>query len=92
MADAGLTRGGFYSYFDSKSDLYAEALACFFTDPNWKSHWEGVQVDLYRTEITILKPPLRPLPLCASAEWLLLERLTIKCLPTISAKPAWPLR
>jgi TetR/AcrR family transcriptional regulator, transcriptional repressor for nem operon len=31
MADAGLTRGGFYSYFLSKSELYVEALPCFFT-------------------------------------------------------------
>jgi TetR/AcrR family transcriptional regulator, transcriptional repressor for nem operon len=46
MAGAGLTRGGFYSYFDSKSDLYAEVLGCFFTDPNWKNCWEGVEVDL----------------------------------------------
>ena len=46
MAGAGLTRGGFYSYFESKSDLYAEALACFFTDPDWKSRWDGVHVDL----------------------------------------------
>jgi len=46
MAQAGLTRGGFYSYFESKSDLYAEVLGCFFTDPNWKSRWEGVHVDL----------------------------------------------
>ncbi len=46
MAQAGLTRGGFYSYFESKSDLYAEVLGCFFTDPNWKSHWKGVEVDL----------------------------------------------
>jgi TetR/AcrR family transcriptional repressor of nem operon len=46
MAQAGLTRGGFYSYFDSKSDLYAEVLGCFFTDPNWKSRWKGVHVDL----------------------------------------------
>jgi len=46
MAHAGLTRGGFYSYFDSKSDLYVEVLSCFFTDPNWKSRWEGVEVDL----------------------------------------------
>jgi AcrR family transcriptional regulator len=45
MADAGLTRGGFYTYFQSKSDLYAEVLGCFFTDPNWKSRWEGVQID-----------------------------------------------
>ena len=46
MAGAGLTHGGFYSYFPSKSDLYAEVLTCFFTDPNWKSCWEGVKVDL----------------------------------------------
>src|SRR5271156_6141689 len=41
MSGAGLTRGGFYSYFESKSDLYAEVLGCFFTDPEWKSCWEG---------------------------------------------------
>jgi AcrR family transcriptional regulator len=46
MANAGLTRGGFYSYFESKSDLYAEVLGCFFTDPNWKNRWKGVRVDL----------------------------------------------
>jgi AcrR family transcriptional regulator len=46
MAGAGLTRGGFYSYFESKSELYAEALAGFFTDPNWKNRWEGVRVDV----------------------------------------------
>jgi len=46
MADAGLTRGGFYSYFQSKSDLYTEALGCFFTDPNRKSRWKGIRVDL----------------------------------------------
>jgi TetR/AcrR family transcriptional regulator, transcriptional repressor for nem operon len=46
MGDAGLTRGGFYSYFGSKSDLYAEALACFFTDPEWNNSWDGVDIDL----------------------------------------------
>jgi hypothetical protein len=51
MADAGLTRGGFHSYFESKSDLYAEALACFSTDPGWKSRWEGVQVDLNAADV-----------------------------------------
>jgi TetR/AcrR family transcriptional regulator, transcriptional repressor for nem operon len=50
MEDAGLTRGGFYSYFESKSDLYAEVLGCIFTDPNWKSRWDGVQVDLASAE------------------------------------------
>ena len=46
MAGAGLTHGGFYSYFKSKSDLYAEVLGCFFTEPDWKSNWKGVHVDL----------------------------------------------
>lgn len=46
MAGAGLTRGGFYTYFGSKSDLYVEVLGCFFTDPDWKNSWEGVEVDL----------------------------------------------
>jgi len=51
MAGAGLTHGAFYSYFKSKSDLYAEVLGCFFTDPNWKSCWEGVHVDLSSTDV-----------------------------------------
>jgi AcrR family transcriptional regulator len=46
MVDAGLTRGAFYSYFESKSDLYAEVLGCFFTDPDRKNRWEGVHVDM----------------------------------------------
>jgi len=46
MTDAGLTRGAFYSYFESKSDLYSEVLGCFFTDPNWKGRWDGVDVNL----------------------------------------------
>src|SRR3981189_2568713 len=51
MAGAGLTHGGFYSYFKSKSDLYSEVLGCFFTDPQWKSCWEGVHVDLSSTDV-----------------------------------------
>jgi TetR/AcrR family transcriptional regulator, transcriptional repressor for nem operon len=51
MAGAGLTHGGFYSYFKSKGDLYAEALNCFFTDPQWKNCWEGVEVDLASTNV-----------------------------------------
>jgi len=51
MAGAGLTHGGFYSYFKSKSDLYAEVLGCFFTDPNWKSCWEGVKVDVLAPDV-----------------------------------------
>jgi TetR/AcrR family transcriptional repressor of nem operon len=51
MAGAGLTHGGFYSYFKSKSELYTEVLGCFFTDPNWKSCWEGVEVDLTSADV-----------------------------------------
>jgi TetR/AcrR family transcriptional regulator, transcriptional repressor for nem operon len=51
MAGAGLTHGGFYSYFGSKSDLYSEVLGCFFTDPNWKDCWEGVEVDLASADV-----------------------------------------
>lgn len=51
MQGAGLTHGGFYSYFTSKSDLYAEVMNCFFTDPEWKACWDGVHVDLSGTDI-----------------------------------------
>jgi TetR/AcrR family transcriptional regulator, transcriptional repressor for nem operon len=51
MKGADLTHGGFYSYFRSKSDLYAEVLGCFFTDPNWKNCWDGVHVDLSSTDV-----------------------------------------
>ena len=51
MRGADLTHGGFYSYFRSKSDLYAEVMNCFFTDPNWKNCWEGVRVDLSATDV-----------------------------------------
>src|ERR1700677_2801898 len=44
MGEAKLTRGGFYRYFASKSDLYAEAMDCFFTNPAWGNRWEGVEV------------------------------------------------
>jgi AcrR family transcriptional regulator len=46
MSGAGLTHGGFYSYFRSKSDLYTKVLGCLFTDPEWKNMWEGVEVDM----------------------------------------------
>jgi TetR/AcrR family transcriptional regulator, transcriptional repressor for nem operon len=51
MAGAGLTHGGFYSHFKSKSELYTEVLSCFFTDPEWKSCWEGVEVDLSSSNV-----------------------------------------
>jgi TetR/AcrR family transcriptional repressor of nem operon len=46
MAGAQLTHGSFYSYFASKSDLYAEVLDCFFTNREWKNSWEGIHFDL----------------------------------------------
>jgi TetR/AcrR family transcriptional repressor of nem operon len=51
MAAAGLTRGGFYRYFSSKSDLYAEAMDCFFTNPECGNRWEGVTVDPSRGNV-----------------------------------------
>jgi TetR/AcrR family transcriptional regulator, transcriptional repressor for nem operon len=51
MKGAGLTHGGFYKYFRSKSDLYAEVMDCFFTNPEWKNCWEGVHVDLSATDV-----------------------------------------
>ena len=51
MRGAGLTHGGFYAYFKSKGDLYAEVLGCFFTDPTWKNCWDGVHVDLSSSDV-----------------------------------------
>jgi TetR/AcrR family transcriptional regulator, transcriptional repressor for nem operon len=51
MAGAELTHGVFYTYFNSKSELYAEVLNCFFTDPEWKNCWQGVEVDLSATDV-----------------------------------------
>lgn len=51
MSGAGLTRGGFYNHFQSKSELYAEVLGCFFTDPEWQSCWDGVEVDLASSDV-----------------------------------------
>ena len=44
MADAGLTRGGFYSYFDSKGDLYAEAVVHILNEKQLLST-DGVHID-----------------------------------------------
>jgi AcrR family transcriptional regulator len=51
MAAAELTRGGFYRHFTSKSDLYAEAMDCFFTNPACGNNWEGVQIDPAKGDI-----------------------------------------
>lgn len=44
MAHAGLTHGGFYSYFESKTDLYAAAIALSLGPPPIE-RWPGVTVD-----------------------------------------------
>jgi len=44
MAQAGLTRGGFYRHFETKSDLYAEAIALSVAETPW-SRWDGISVD-----------------------------------------------
>src|SRR5438046_10747269 len=46
MSGAGLTHGGFYTYFRSKSSLYTKVLGCFFADPERRNQWEGVGVGL----------------------------------------------
>ncbi|HEY2646956.1 MAG TPA: TetR/AcrR family transcriptional regulator [Candidatus Acidoferrales bacterium] len=43
MADAGLTRGGFYSYFDTKEGLYSEAIRQFLCDG--PEAWQRAHVD-----------------------------------------------
>ena len=49
MKRAGLTRGGFYTYFRGKSDLYAEAVAYALSVTPW-SRWERMHVDFAARE------------------------------------------
>jgi AcrR family transcriptional regulator len=44
MADAGLTRGSFYSYFESKGDLYAEAVTLILREKQLLSS-DGVNIN-----------------------------------------------
>jgi TetR/AcrR family transcriptional repressor of nem operon len=44
MAEAGLTRGSFYAYFDSKSDLYADAITAILSEKPI-DNWDGVSID-----------------------------------------------
>lgn len=44
MAEAGLTRGSFYAYFDSKSDLYAQAITAILHEKAI-DNWDGVSID-----------------------------------------------
>jgi AcrR family transcriptional regulator len=59
MASAGLSRGGFYRYFSSKSQLYAEAMDCFFTNPACGNRWDGVTVDVSRLSVAPALPGYR---------------------------------
>jgi len=45
MADAGLTRGGFYNHFSAKEELYAEAIRQFLCDG--PEAWQRIHVDPY---------------------------------------------
>ncbi len=45
MSDAGLTRGGFYNHFDTKDELYCEAVAAY-TQCNPTDRWDGVTFDM----------------------------------------------
>ena len=49
MERAGLTRGGFYTYFRGKSELYAEAVAYALSVTPW-SRWERMHVDFAARE------------------------------------------
>jgi TetR/AcrR family transcriptional regulator, transcriptional repressor for nem operon len=50
MADAGLTRGGFYAYFDSKSDLYAKAITAVLSEKAIEN-WDGASIDPRAPEV-----------------------------------------
>jgi TetR/AcrR family transcriptional regulator, transcriptional repressor for nem operon len=45
MAEAGLTRGSFYSYFSSKTDLYAEAVARMVDNKRSNGHAQQFSPD-----------------------------------------------
>jgi TetR/AcrR family transcriptional regulator, transcriptional repressor for nem operon len=45
MSGAGLTRGGFYNYFQTKDDLYPDVLGYFQADPP-KVCWNSIKLDL----------------------------------------------
>src|ERR1700739_4731207 len=44
MADAGLTRGSFYAYFESKGDLYAEGVTQILDEKQLLSN-DGVSIN-----------------------------------------------
>lgn len=50
MVDAGLTRGGFYSYFKNKVELYVEAVSLILTEHPAET-WEGVEIDFNAEDV-----------------------------------------
>jgi AcrR family transcriptional regulator len=50
MLGAGLTHGGFYNYFKSKSDLYIKVLGYSSTDAEWKKLPEDTTAGIASTE------------------------------------------
>jgi AcrR family transcriptional regulator len=44
MAEAGLTRGSFYAYFDSKSELYANSVTAILDEKEIRN-WDGISID-----------------------------------------------
>ena len=38
-----VSEAALYRHFASKSDLYAEVLDCFFTNPEWACRWKGME-------------------------------------------------
>ena len=50
MSNAGLTRGGFYSYFKSKGELYALAVGQALVEPP-SSRWKTVSVDFTAADV-----------------------------------------
>jgi AcrR family transcriptional regulator len=51
MANAGLTRGGFYSYFKSKSELYAEAVTLILRE-HPVERWPEISIDLTAKDVS----------------------------------------
>jgi AcrR family transcriptional regulator len=50
MADAGLTRGSFYAYFDSKSDLYATSITAILSEKSIENS-DGISIDPRAPEV-----------------------------------------
>jgi TetR/AcrR family transcriptional repressor of nem operon len=51
MAEAGLTRGSFYAYFDSKSDLYSTSITAILEEKPIKAS-DGISIDPRAPEVS----------------------------------------